>query len=131
MIIRKATVNDIKSIHDLISKYSKKGLMLYRPSFEIAMHIRDYFVVEEKSKIIGSCALKVWTQNTAEVYALAVNENCQGKGLGSSLIKTCIKEAKILGIERIVTFTYQNKLFEKFCFKKQTKYQKYCILKRQ
>jgi len=121
MRIRNANVNDIKNIHDLISKYSKKGLMLYRPHFEIAMHVRDYFVAEDKSKIVGCVALKVWTQDTAEIYALAVNENCQGKGVGSALIKNCIKDAKKLGIKKIITFTYQFKLFEKFGFKKTNK----------
>ena len=79
MKLQKATIKDIKAIHNLIEEYSKKGLMLYRHKAELEKHIRDYTIFKDK-KILGCCALRVWDQKSAEIYALAVDEKQIGKG---------------------------------------------------
>jgi len=99
MKIRKATLKDVKEINKLIDNYSKKGLMLYRTCTEIERNIRDYFVSEYRNKVIGNCALRVWSKKSLEIYGLAVNSEYMNKGVGSRLIKECIKEAKKLGVE--------------------------------
>jgi len=118
MNINKATLEDIKEIHDLIEKYSKQGLMLYRHTAEIERNIRDYFVVKEKNKLIGCCGLRTWDKKSSEIYALAVKETHMGKGIGTKLIKTAIKDAKKLKTPFIFTLTFRPNIFEKEGFKK-------------
>jgi amino-acid N-acetyltransferase len=116
--IRKARIKDIDEIHSLISAYSKKGFMLYRPTIEISAKIRDYFVAESDGKVVGCISLRIWTKDVAEICALAVSQEHQGKGIAKMLISECIKEAQELGLAEVIALTYLEKLFGGFGFKK-------------
>ena len=117
MKIEKATLNDVKKIHDLIEDYSKQGFMLYRATIDLQHNIRNYFVCKEGKRLLGCCALRVWDGKSAEIYALAVDKKQMGKGIGSKLIKSCISEAKQIKIPFVFTLTFRPSLFEKFKFK--------------
>ncbi len=118
MKIEKAKLPDAKEIHNLINKYSKKGLMLYRPLAEIEHNIRDYFVCGMNNKIVGCVALRIWNKKSSEIYALAVNSDYTGKKIGTNLIKSCIKEAKNLNVESVFTLTFKHDLFVRRGFQK-------------
>jgi amino-acid N-acetyltransferase len=118
MKIRKATLKDVKEINKIINYYSRKRLMLYRPCAQIERNIRDYFVYKLGNEVIGNCALRIWSKKSAEIYALAVKPKYTSKGIGSALVKECIKEVKKLKVESIFTFTLKASFFEKFGFKK-------------
>jgi len=53
----------------------------------------------------------------AEIRAVAVKEKYQGQDVGGALVKTCLKEAKNLGIRRIFLLTNKPKYFQKLGFK--------------
>ena len=118
MEIKKATLKDVKKIHDLIEDYSKEGFMLYRTIIDLQHNIRNYFVCKEGKKLIGCCALRVWDGKSAEIYALAVNKKAMGKGIGTELIKGCIEEAKKIEVPFVFTLTFRPSLFDKLNFKK-------------
>lgn len=117
-VIKKATISNVKEIHELISKYSKQGLMLYRPSIEIESKIRDYFVCDIKGRVIGCVALRIWNKRSSEIYALAVGIKHTGKGIGAKLIRSCIADAKKLDIPSVFALTSKPSLFKKLGFKK-------------
>ncbi|MEK6645238.1 MAG: N-acetyltransferase [Candidatus Firestonebacteria bacterium] len=119
--IRKAKLRDIKTIHELINYYAKRDLLLNRSLMELYDHIRDFFICEYKSKIIAICSLNICWQDLAEIRSLAVKKGFQNKGVGTELIKECIKEAKELGIKRVFTLTPSPKFFIKQGFKKTKK----------
>ena len=116
--IQKATLEDVKKIHDLIESYSKEGLMLYRHTIDLQHNIRNYFVCKEGKKLLGCCALRVWDGKSAEIYALAVDKKQVGKGIGTKLIKGCIEEGKKIEVPFIFTLTFRPSLFEKLKLKK-------------
>lgn len=118
MKIEKAALKDVKEIHNLIGKYSKKGLMLYRPSLEIEYKIRDYFVSRVNNKMVGCVALRVWNRKSSEIYALAVSADYTGQQIGTNLIKSCINEAKKLGVDSLFTLTFKHDLFIRLGFEK-------------
>jgi len=118
MKIQKAKLTDAKEINRIITAYSKKGLMLYRPVEEIEYKIRDYSVCKDKDEIIGCVGLKVWNKNTAEIYALAVKEKYMGKGIGKQLVKKTIADAKNLGVNVVFTLTFRKDLFTNIGFNK-------------
>jgi amino-acid N-acetyltransferase len=63
-MIRKAKISDIFTIHSLINKFAKKDLMLARSLNELYENIRDFWVYEEKGKVLGCCALHIsWDEN--------------------------------------------------------------------
>ena len=120
VIIKKADLNDAREIHNLIKKYAERGLMLYRHKGQIERNIRDYFVARMGGVLVGCCALRVWERRGAEIYALAVKEKLSGNGLGTKLVKICIKDAKKIGLPFVFTLTFRAGMFERLGFKKIT-----------
>ncbi len=117
MKIRKASVKDVKIIHKLINEFAKKGDMLPRSLNELYENLRDFYVIEENSEVKGTCALHILWEDLAEIRSLAVKREYQNKGIGSLLVKKCLKEAKKLGIKNVFVLTYVPEFFKKLGFK--------------
>ena len=120
MRIRKAVIEDIKPIHRLLNLYAEEGLLLPRSLSDLYGHLRDYFVVEDRHgerDILGVCALGICWEDLAEIRSLAIVENSQGQGLGSLLVKTCLDEARSLGLMQVFTLTYVPGFFSLLGFK--------------
>ena len=117
-MIRKANIKDIKQIQDLINFFAKQDLMLPRSLNELYESLRDFWVVEEKHKVIACCALHVSWEDLAEIKCLAVKKDRQKQGLGTQLIQACLKEAKELSAKKIFTLTYKPDYFKRFGFRK-------------
>ena len=123
-MIRKAVIGDVTSIHRLLNDYADQGLLLPRPLSELYDHLRDHFVVEDNQTgrpLIGVSALGITWEDLAEIRSLAVSEDHQGQGLGSRLVKTCLEEARILGLTRVFVLSYVPDFFIKMGFKEVEK----------
>jgi amino-acid N-acetyltransferase len=118
MAIRKARIEDIKKIQELINSFAKLDLMLPRSLNELYENLRDFWVAEEKNKVVGCCALHVSWEDLAEIKSLAIKKDRQKKGIGAQLVTTCIKEAKELGAKRIFALTYAPEYFKRFGFRR-------------
>ncbi len=117
-ILRKAKIIDIKQIQALINSFAKKDLMLPRSLNEIYENLRDFWVYEDKLKILGCAALHISWDDLAEIKSAAVISSSQKKGIGTELVNACFKEAKELGARRIFVLTYKPEYFKKFGFRK-------------
>ena len=85
MKVEKATINDVKKMHELVNKFAGKGEMLPRALSEIYENLRDYFVIRGKSgKVVACGALHISWADLAEVKALAVDKDKQKKGMGAA-----------------------------------------------
>lgn len=117
-MIRKATIKDVKVIHELLHEYGKKEELLARPLSELYDHVRDFSVYENKSsgKIIGCCALQFCWEDLAEIRSLAVHPDHLGGNIGTQLTETVLEEAQRFQITKIFTLTYKPAFFEKFGF---------------
>ncbi|MCX5693269.1 MAG: N-acetyltransferase [Candidatus Omnitrophica bacterium] len=117
-MIRKATIEDIKDMQELINFYAKADRMLPRSLNELYENIRDFFIYEEDGKIFGCCALHVAWENLAEIKSLAVDESKQKKGIGAMLVKQALEDAKKLKVKKVFALTYVPLFFEKLGFKR-------------
>jgi amino-acid N-acetyltransferase len=117
-MIRKATINDIKSIHRILQYYGDKGEMLARPLSQLYDHLRDFSVYEEEGekRVVGCCALQFCWEDLAEIRSLAIEPEFLGRGIGAQLARLMIAEAKNFGINRIFTLTYKPQFFKKLGF---------------
>ncbi len=116
MKFRKATIKDAKSIHNLVNKFAKKDDMLPLSLNEIYEHIRDFTVSVENRIIVAVCALHIAWEDLAEIRSIAVSKKYQGKGIGETLIKSSLKEAKSLGIKKVFALTFYPDYFKRFGF---------------
>ena len=120
IMIRKATINDIKEIHKILQKYGEKGDLLPRPLSELYDHVRDFAVCVNKkdNRIIGCCALQFCWEYLAEIRSLAVYPEYVRNSIGSRLVKKALSEAKSFNIKQVFVLTYKPVFFEKFDFVK-------------
>jgi len=115
-MIRKARIADVKPIQLIINEYADKGHMLPRSLNELYESLRDFSVFEDADGIAGVCALHISWDGLAEVRSLAVRKDKNKKGIGTSLVKHCLREADELGAERVFVLTYQESFFKKLGF---------------
>jgi amino-acid N-acetyltransferase len=117
MKVEKAKINDAQRIHELVNSFANKGEMLPRALSEIYENLRDFFVIRDRDKqVIGCGAIHVTWADLAEIKSLAVSDDKQAKGLGSTLVESCLSEAKELGIPTVFCLTYKPAFFEKHNF---------------
>ncbi|MCX5704908.1 MAG: N-acetyltransferase [Candidatus Omnitrophica bacterium] len=117
-MIRKARIEDIKQIQEMINAFAKQDLMLPRSLNELYENLRDFWVAEDKKKVVGCAALHISWDNLAEVKSVAVARNQQKKGFGRILVSACLNEAKEMGAKKVFVLTYKPEYFKKFGFKR-------------
>ncbi|MFH1503837.1 MAG: N-acetyltransferase [Candidatus Omnitrophota bacterium] len=116
-MIRKAQITDAQECLGLINFWAKKGRVLERSLNYLYENIRDFWVYFEGDKMVGCCALKaVGWQGLGEIKSLAVAEEFKGQGIGSKLVKECLKEAKELGLKEVFALTFASDFFRKLGF---------------
>lgn len=113
--IRKAKISDIKAIHRIINESAKRQEMLPRSLSNLYEHVRDFIVFGDES-LKGLCALHVCWEEMAEIRSLVVDKQYRMRGIGDSLIKQALKEARSLGIKKVFALTYAPDFFERFGF---------------
>jgi len=120
-MIRKARIEDVKTIHGLLMhREEHEGLVLPRSFSQLYSHLRDFFVVTDNSgAVIGCCALNIIWENLAEIRSLVVLPEHRGKKLGRELVEACLSESVTLGIYRVYTLTEQTGFFAHLGFVKE------------
>jgi amino-acid N-acetyltransferase len=114
--VDRARISDAAAMHQLINHFADQGQMLPRALSEIYEHIRDYFVVRDENRVTGCIALHVNWVDLAELKSLAVEDSRQNQGIGSSLVRACLDEARELGILTGFCLTRTANFFEKHGF---------------
>lgn len=121
MKIRRAVLADVPEIQKLINYFAAKDWMLPRSLNHLYENIRDYYVAEDKGRMVGCAALHIVWGDLGEVNSLAVRESHKGRGTGRALVSRCLAEARSLGIRRVFALTYVPKFFRKCGFSRIAK----------
>jgi len=116
-MIRTATVEDIKTIQQMLKYYADKGLLLPRSLSDLYDNLRDFIVFQEKESILGVGSLHVCWDDLGEIRSLAVLPPHTKQGIGRQLVAVCETEALKLGLKRVFTLTYQEKFFTELGYK--------------
>jgi acetyltransferase len=53
-------------------------------------------------KMAGVCRIIVFPDRTQGEFALAISDDWQGKGIGASLLRQCLKASRKMGIQRVM-----------------------------
>jgi amino-acid N-acetyltransferase len=115
-MIRQAGIKDVPEFAKIINDCAEFGLMLHRSNAYLYEHVRDFHVSVEDDKVVGVCGLNIIWANLAEVYSLAVAPAFRGRGLGKQLVYSVIDEAEELGIQKLMTLTYEREFFARCGF---------------
>jgi amino-acid N-acetyltransferase len=104
--VRKASMQDIPPLLELINGYAAKGIMLPRTEFELSENMRDFSVAYEGNKLAGCGALHFYSPAIGEIRSLAVAESHKTHGIGRLIVEALVYEAKMYGLEAVFAFTY-------------------------
>ncbi len=117
-MIRKARLQDVKTIHRIISEQADNGQILPRAMSEIYGQVRDFLVDEDEAShdITACAALQFVWEDLAEIRSLAVRTSHQNRGLGSALIEALLEDARQMGVRQVFVLTYRPSLFRRLGF---------------
>ena len=116
VVIRKAVVDDGPDILELVNTLAADQVMLPRSPASVVERLRDFHVAEVDGAFAGCGALAIIWSDIAEVRSIAVKPEHQKLGLGRRIAEALIAEADVLGIARVMAFTYVPGFFEKLDF---------------
>lgn len=109
--IRQAASGDMPAIRTLIKLYPRQLVQKEIPG------LASFFVAEaEAGRIIGCCALQIYSKRLAEVRTLAVHPEMAGKGVGKALVAACQQRAQERKIKQVLTVTGSPEFFQRFGF---------------
>jgi amino-acid N-acetyltransferase len=114
--VRKASMQDIPPLLELINGYAAKGIMLPRTEFELSENMRDFSVAYAGGKLAGCGALHFYSPTMGEIRSLAVAESFKTHGIGRLIVDALVYEAKMYGLDAVFAFTYVPGFFAKVGF---------------
>ena len=114
--VRKASMQDIPALLELINGYAAKGIMLARTEFEMSENMRDFMVAYAGNQLVGCGALHFYSPTVGEVRSLAVAESHKTNGIGRMVVDSLVYEAKLYGLDAVFAFTYVPGFFARVGF---------------
>jgi len=112
--VRAARPSDMLQVLELINDFAARGLMLPRVPEQIVRHFREFVVAtDETGRVLGCAALRIYTAQLAELVALAVAEDAQGRGVGRALVERIEADALEIGVGTLFALTLQELFFHR------------------
>jgi amino-acid N-acetyltransferase len=104
--VRKASVDDIGGILQLIEPLEKKGILVRRSRELLEIEINRFIVMEHDGFLVGCAALYPFSGAKAgELACLAVHASFQNSGAGETLLREIEKEAKRKKLSQLFVLT--------------------------
>jgi amino-acid N-acetyltransferase len=117
LTIRKAKLNDVPQMHELINHYAGEHIMLVRTLTDLYENVWEFTVAEEDGRLLGCGALKLYNQEFAEIRSLCVDESLKSKGIGQEITEELLLEAERFGVKTVFALTVASPFFEKQGFR--------------
>jgi len=112
-VCRKARLEDVEPLYQMIQGYAEKGIMLPRSKAVLEKQIGEFVVAEAEGKVIGCGSLCQLGNDLVEIRSLGISEGYKGQGIGSMLVDSLLEEAKRREIPKVMALTYEVSFFMK------------------
>jgi len=110
---RRATVDDVDFLYDLIQGYAASGIMLPRAKETLRQQIDTFVVAEVDGNVVGCGALTRLGADLVEVRSLGLNPEYKGQGIGKKIVRLLEAQAREMGVPKIMALTYEVAFFER------------------
>ena len=115
--IRKAELRDVPAIFQLINQYVPERVVLPRTLGELYESVWEFTVAEEDGKVLACGALKLYSEEMAEIRSLCVARGVQKGGLGRAITENLLGEAERLQLKTVFALAVAPGFFEKRGFR--------------
>ncbi len=100
----------------MIHHYVEERVMLPRPLHELYENVREFVVAVERGKLAGCAALKLYSEDVAEIRSLCVAPGLNSRGLGRALTARLLHEAQRFRLKTVFALTTVPEFFLKCGF---------------
>ena len=114
--LRTARFADVPQLERLMAPFVASGDLLPRSNYDLCRHVKEYLVAEVDGAVVACAALKVYSQTLAEIAALAVREDQQGRGHGRALVEALLAQARDAGLVEVLALTRKPAFFTRLGF---------------
>ena len=116
--IRRARTQDVRAIAGLVGDNLASGRLLGKATVTLYEDVQEFWVAERLSdhQVVGCGALHVMWEDLAEIRTVAVDESCQGQGIGHRLIEALLDSAREVGVTRVFVLTFALGFFARHGF---------------
>lgn len=112
-VCRKARLDDVEPLYQMIQGYAEKGIMLPRSRQVLEKQIEEFVVAESGGTVIGCGSLCRLGNDLVEIRSLGISDGYKGRGIGSMLVDWLLAEAKRREIPKVMALTYEVSFFLK------------------
>lgn len=109
--VRTAVAEDMPIIRGLIREYPKRLVQKDLP------RTPSFFVAELEGRVVGCCALQIYSRRLGEVRSLAIHPEFRGMGIGRKLVSACQARARERRVKQLLAVTSEVMFFECCGFK--------------
>ena len=109
--VRTAVAEDMPIIRGLIREYPKRLVQKDLP------RTPSFFVAELEGRVVGCCALQIYSRRLGEVRSLAIHPEFRGIGIGRKLVSACQARARERRVKQLLAVTSEVMFFECCGFK--------------
>ncbi|MDR3204989.1 MAG: N-acetyltransferase [Deltaproteobacteria bacterium] len=118
--VRKAHVEDVPAIYEILKRFSVQGLLLPRSYVNLYEMLQSFYVAEDErfaDRLAGTASLQVAWEDLAELRSLAVEENSRSRGLGRALAEKAEQDAARLKVKKMFVLTFVPEFFIKLGYR--------------
>lgn len=115
-VLRKARPGDVPALFKLIHQYAAEEVLLPRALPELYENVWEFTVAEIDGQVAACGALRVYSEELAEVRSLCVDPQQKTSGLGRAVTNRLMHEAASLGLSRAFALTVVPDFFSKMGF---------------
>ena len=104
--IRRATINDIGGILDLISPLEQQGILVRRSREQLEMEIDKFTIIQRDNTTIACAALYPFPEEKiGEMACVAVHPDYRSSSRGEVLLSRIAAQAKQIGLSKLFVLT--------------------------
>jgi len=116
--LRPATLSDVAAMEVFMAPFEATGDLLPRSNYDLCRHLKEYILAETSDGIlVGTGSLKVYSAQLAEIAALAVREDQQGRGVGKAIVEALLVDARAMGLSEVFGLTRKPLFFMRLGFR--------------
>eukprot|EP00934_Nitzschia_sp_Nitz4_P003760 Nitzschia sp. Nitz4//scaffold8_size234185//167436//169205//NITZ4_001281-RA/size234185-processed-gene-0.342-mRNA-1//1//CDS//3329559878//3750//frame0 len=105
--IRRATINDVNGVHELISPLIQRGTLVDRPKAVLERDISQYHVYTRDDLIVACGQLKMFENGYAEIGCLVVNPKYRASGRGDAMLAYLERLCILQGVSQVFVLSTQ------------------------
>ncbi|MBU9810235.1 amino-acid N-acetyltransferase [Rahnella sp. C60] len=104
--VRRATINDIGGILELIRPLEQQGILVRRSREQLEMEIDKFTIIERDNLTIACAALYPFhDEGIGEMACVAVHPDYRSSSRGEMLLQRVASQAKLMGLNRLFVLT--------------------------